>query len=135
MYRCGSKLEDYLAKRPKTTAKKIVEFALSKKAEDVLLLDLRKITSMADFFVICSGASDVQVRAIAEAVIAGCKEKDIKVYHVEGLGSLTWVLIDLFDIVVHVFQPEVRQYYQLERLWGDAKIEKYDYDQGSKVVK
>jgi len=124
-----------LAKRPKTTAKKIVEFALSKKAEDVLLLDLRKITSMADFFVICSGASDVQVRAIAEAVIAGCKEKDIKVYHVEGLGSLTWVLIDLFDIVVHVFQPEVRQYYQLERLWGDAKIEKYDYDQGSKVVK
>ena len=124
-----------MAKRPKTTAKKIVEFALSKKAEDVLLLDLRKITSMADFFVICSGASDVQVRAIAEAVIAGCKEKDIKVYHVEGLGSLTWVLIDLFDIVVHVFQPEVRQYYQLERLWGDAKIEKYDYDQGSKVVK
>jgi ribosome-associated protein len=124
-----------LAKRTKTVAKKVVEFALSKKAENVLLLDLRKITSMADFFVICSGTSDVQVKAIAEAVIDGCKEKKIKVYHVEGLDSLTWVLIDLVDIVVHVFQPDTRDYYQLERLWGDAKIEKFDYEEGREKVK
>jgi ribosome-associated protein len=123
-----------LARRPKVTAKKIIEFTLSKKAEDVLLLDLRKITSMTDFFVICSGTSDVQVKAIAEAVIEGCKEKDYKIYHVEGFDALTWVLIDLVDIVVHIFQPDIRKYYQLERLWGDAKIERYSYEGGREVV-
>ena len=123
-----------MAKRPKITAKKIIEFALSKKAEDVLLFDLRKITSMADFFIICSGASDVQVKAIAEAVIEGCKTKELTIYHVEGFDALTWVLIDLVDIVVHIFQPDNRKYYQLERLWGDAKIERYSYEGGREVV-
>jgi ribosome-associated protein len=83
---------------------------------------------MTDFFVICTGVTDVQVKAIADAVIEGCKKSDIKVYHIEGMNAATWVLIDLVDIVVHVFQPEVRKYYQLERLWGDAKIERYSYE-------
>ncbi|UCG53789.1 MAG: ribosome silencing factor [Candidatus Latescibacterota bacterium] len=108
----------------------MVNFALSKKAEDVLLLDLRKITTMADFFIICSGTSDVQVKAIAEAVIEGAKKEEITIYHVEGLESLTWVLIDLVDIVVHVFRPDVRGYYQLERLWGDAEIDKFGDEDG-----
>jgi ribosome-associated protein len=94
-----------------------------------MLFDLRKITTMTDFFVICSGVTDVQVRAIANAIVAGCKENGIAVYSVEGLTSPSWVLIDLVDIVVHVFQPEVRKYYQLERLWGDARIERYN-DEG-----
>lgn len=123
-----------MARRPKTTAKKIIEFVLGKKAEDVLLLDLRKITSMADFFIICTGTSDVQVKAIADAVVIGCKEKDIKIYHVEGIDALSWVLIDLVDIVVHVFRPDVRTYYQLERLWGDAKIEKFSYEEDAEAV-
>ncbi len=123
-----------MAKRPKITAKKIIEFALSKKAEDVLLFDLRKITSMADFFIICSGTSDVQVKAIAEAVIEGCKTKELTIYHVEGFDALTWVLIDLVDIVVHIFQTDVRKYYQLERLWGDAKIERYSDEGGREAV-
>lgn len=117
-----------MARGIKTTAKKVVEFALSRKAEDVLLFDLRKITTMTDFFVICTGTTDVQVKAIAQAVLDGCKKADIAVYHVEGLDSLSWVLIDLVDIVVHVFQPDVRKYYQLERLWGDAKIEGFNYE-------
>ncbi len=117
-----------MAKRPKVTAKKIVNFALSKKAEDVMLLDLRKVTPMTDFFVICTGVTDVQVRAIADAVIDGCKKQGIGVHHVEGIDSLRWVLIDTIDIVVHIFQPEVRKYYQLERLWGDAIIEKFSYE-------
>ena len=123
-----------MARRPKITAKKIIEFTLSKKAEDVLLFDLRKITPMTDFFVICSGGSDVQVKAIADAVIDGCKKKDYKIYHVEGFDALTWVLIDLVDIVVHIFQHDVRKYYQLERLWGDAKIERYSYEGGREVL-
>ena len=117
-----------MAKRPKTVAKKIINFALSKKAEDVMLLDLRKITTMTDFFVICSGVGDVQVKAIADAIVQGCKKEKINVYHVEGTQSSTWILIDLVDIVVHVFQPDVRKYYQLERLWGDAEIEKFGYE-------
>jgi ribosome-associated protein len=115
-------------KRPKTTAKQVVEFVLSKKAADVLLLDLRKITNMADFFVICTGSSTTQVKAIAQAVVEGCKKKGIRVYHVEGLSGLTWVLIDLVDVVVHIFLPDVRKYYQLERLWGDAEIETFSDD-------
>jgi ribosome-associated protein len=103
----------------------MVNFALSKKAEDVLLLDLRKITSMTDFFVICSGGSDVQVKAIADAVIDGAKKEKVDIYHVEGLEGLSWVLVDLVDIVVHVFRRDTRDYYQLERLWGDAEIEKF----------
>jgi len=115
-----------LAKRPKTIAKKLVKSALSKKAENVLLFDLRKITTMADFFVICSGGSDAQVKAIADAVVEGAGKEKVDVYHIEGMESLTWVLIDFVDIVVHIFQPEIRDYYQLDRHWGDAEIEEFE---------
>ncbi len=117
-----------MARRTKVVAKKLVDFALSKKAEEVLLLDLRKITTMTDFFIICTGRSDTQVRAIADAVVEGAKKEKIGVYHVEGLEGLRWVLIDLVDVVVHVFRPEVRSYYQLERLWRDAEIEEFSYE-------
>ncbi len=123
-----------MARRPKTIAKKIIKFALGKKAEEVMLLDLRKITTMTDFFVICSGGSDVQVRAIAGAVLDGCKQEKISVYSVEGLDALSWVLIDLVDVVVHVFQQDTRKYYQLERLWGDAVIETFD-DEGREAIR
>lgn len=117
-----------MAKRPKVLAKKLVKFTLSKKAEDVLLLDLRKVTTMTDFFVICTGVSEVQVRAIADAVVEGCKKGGIEIYQVEGYEAGTWVLVDLIDVVVHIFQPEVRKYYQLERLWGDADVEEFSYE-------
>ena len=115
-----------LARRTKTVAKKLVEFVLGRKAEDVVLLDLRKVTTMADFFVICTARSDVQVKAIADAVIDGAREEGIKAYHVEGLEGRTWVLIDFVDVVVHVFRSEARGYYQLERLWRDAEVEEFD---------
>jgi len=127
--RCAAGKEIRLARRTKTVAKKLVEFALSKKAEDVLLLDLRKITTMTDFFIICTGRSDVQVKAIADAVIEGAKKGKMGVYHVEGLEALSWVLVDLVDVVVHVFQPETRNYYQLERLWRDAETEEFNYEE------
>ena len=115
-----------MAKRPKTIAKKLAKSALSKKAENVLLFDLRKITAMADFFVICSGGSDAQVKAIADAVVEGAKKEKTKVDTSAAFALLTWVLIDLVDIVVHIFQPDIRDYYQIERLWGDAEIEKFE---------
>lgn len=106
------------------TARKVAGFAYDKKAEDLLVMDLRKVTDMTSFFILCSGDSGPQVKAIADNVLEQARKSGIEVYHVEGYESLRWVLIDLIDIVVHVFQPEVRRYYQLERLWGDAPVER-----------
>jgi ribosome-associated protein len=94
---------------------------LTKKAQDVLLLDLRGLTSMADFFVVCSADSDTQVRAIADAVDEGLGEKGIDPWHKET-GSPNWVLLDYVDVVLHVFHKNARAFYALEKLWGDAKI-------------
>ena len=110
----------------KATARKVAAFALEKKAVDVIVMDVRKVTDVTRFFIVCTGQSTPQVKAIAEHVINSCRESGLEVYHVEGYDSLRWVLIDLVDIVVHVFLPDVRKYYQLERLWGDAPAETLD---------
>lgn len=96
------------------------EWLLDRKGEDIVAIDLRKVAEFADYFMICTGTSDVQVRALADAVIEGMKEADQRPLHVEGYDSRKWVLIDFVDVVVHVFQPEEREFYALERLWGDA---------------
>jgi ribosome-associated protein len=116
------------AKATIATARKVAKFAWEKKAEDVLIMDLRKITDMTRFFVVCTGSSSTQVRAIADHVHEEAKKAGIEVYGVEGYDSQRWVLIDLIDIVVHVFLPDVRAYYQLERLWGDAPLERMGED-------
>ncbi len=103
-------------------ARKVAEFALSKKAYDVVILDVRKLTSTADFFVICTADSDTQVRAVASAVEEGGDQMGAPVWHSEGLHASTWVILDYVDVVVHVFHREARSYYNLERLWGDAKV-------------
>jgi ribosome-associated protein len=104
-------------------AKKIAGFAFSKKATDVQLLDLRKVSDVADFFVLCSADSDVQVKAIADAVLDGLAESDIHPWHREGVSQKQWILLDFIDVVVHVFHKDARKFYGLEKLWGDAKIE------------
>ena len=97
------------------------QLALSKKAEDIVILDVRDLTSIADFFVICSGDSDTQIKAIADAILDGLEKEEVKVWHVEGYNGLRWVLLDYVDFVIHIFQKDVRPFYNLERLWGDAK--------------
>jgi ribosome-associated protein len=94
---------------------------LSKKGSDVVDLDLKKLTSTADHFVICSADSDTQVRAIADAVRDGMEEKDVLLYHYEGYQTLRWVILDYVDVVAHVFHKESRSFYNLDRLWSDAK--------------
>ena len=86
-------------------------------------MDLRKLTSMTDFFVICSADSDIQVKAIAGAVQEGLEQKALAPWHTEG-GSANWVLLDYVDVVLHVFHKNTRSFYNLEKLWGDAKIER-----------
>ena len=112
----------------KATARKVAGFALDKKAVDLMVMDLRKVTDVTSFFVLCTGESGPQVKAIADHVLERARKSGIEIYHVEGYESLRWVLIDMIDIVVHVFQPEVRGYYQLERLWGDAPVERIAAD-------
>lgn len=96
------------------------EFALELKAEEVVALDLRGISSATDFFVLATGNSDIQVKAIAEHVMDEFAKAGIKPLHVEGLDRARWVLMDFVDFVVHVLHPLAREFYQLELLWGDA---------------
>lgn len=108
---------------PRTLAKKIAQFALTKKAHAVTIMDLRKVTDMADFFVVCSADSDVQVKAVADAVADGTEQFGVSPWHREGLTQRQWVLLDYVDVVVHIFHKETRKYYGIEKLWGDAKVE------------
>lgn len=100
--------------------RRAAELALERKAHDVLVLDLRGISSATDYFLIAEGTSDVQVKAIAEHVVDELKKDKVRPEHVEGLTGGRWVLLDYVDFVVHVFHPQARSFYQLERLWGDA---------------
>jgi len=106
-------------------AKRIVHYSFEKKACDVQLLDLRKISTISDYFIICHGESDVQVKAIANAILDGLKKEGTNVWHKEGYEYLHWVLLDYVDVVVHIFQKETRQFYGLERLWGDAAVQTF----------
>ena len=102
--------------------------AVAKKARDPVALDLRSVAGVADYFLICSGASEVQVKAIAEAVEEKLHEHGAAPWHVEGLAGRRWVLLDYVEIVVHVFHEKTREYYLLERLWGDARKVDLDLD-------
>lgn len=110
---------------------KIGELILSKKGYDVVVMDLRKLTAMADYFIICSGDADMQVKAIADEVDKVLRKQGIKSFHREGYDSLNWVLLDYLDVVVHVFHKESRAYYNLEKLWGDAEITRIEDDEAS----
>jgi ribosome-associated protein len=105
----------------RTLAKRIADLMISKKAYDVVILDLKKLTSAADYFVICSADSDTQVRAVADAVRDGMEESNERVWHYEGYQGLKWIVLDYVDVVAHIFYKEDRSFYNLERLWGDAK--------------
>jgi len=91
-----------------------------KQGEEIVVMDLRKFSSIANFFIVCSGNSDRHVRALADHVIEKLRQEKVKAYHVEGLEEGRWVLVDFSDVVVHVFYRETRQFYNLERLWGNA---------------
>lgn len=100
----------------------IVELILSKKGFDIKILNLSKLSAIADFFVICSAGSDVQVKAIADEIDKSLRDDGIKCLHKEGYDTLNWVLLDYLDVVIHVFKSESRSFYNLEKLWGDAEI-------------
>jgi ribosome-associated protein len=96
------------------------ELASDLKANDMLVLDLRGISNATDYFLIATGTSDMHVKSIADNIVEELKKEGVRPSHVEGLRGGRWVLIDYIDFVVHVFHPAAREFYQLERLWGDA---------------
>lgn len=102
-----------------------LDAADDRKARDLVALDLRGLSDAADFFVVASGTSDAHVRGIADAVLDRLGRLGIHAHHVEGLQSGRWALLDFVDFVVHVFHPEARAFYQLERLWNDAPAVAY----------
>jgi ribosome-associated protein len=125
-------LEPAVAKPKRTTAspkpKKIpaeisraVRAALDKKAQDVVVLDLRNTPAFTDFFILCSGLNQRQVKAIADAVEETLRAIKMRPAHIEGYDRADWVLMDFFTFIVHVFTPQTRTFYGLERLWGDAE--------------
>jgi ribosome-associated protein len=106
---------------PEEIAEAILEYAADRKAQDIVQLDLRGIIGYTDYFVICTGRSDRQTKAIHDAIHAGMKnEHGLLPRRVEGLTHGRWILMDYLDVVVHVFTPETREYYRLEQLWGEA---------------
>ncbi len=105
----------------KILAKKLAKLAFIKKAHKITLIDLRKISDVTDFFIICSGDSDTQVRAIANSIMEEVKKLNISSYHFEGFENAEWIIIDFVDIVFHVFQNKTREFFNLEKIWGEAK--------------
>jgi ribosome-associated protein len=106
---------------PEETAATIAEYAADRKALEIVQLDLRSIVGYTDYFVICSGRTDRQTKAIHDAILQGMKsEHGTLPSRVEGLPQARWILMDYLDVVVHVFTPDTREYYRLEQLWGEA---------------
>lgn len=120
---------------PKRLAQLTGELALEKKATDVKILDLRKLSSICDFFVICSASVEIHAKAIADWIMENLEKKGVKAWHHEGYQACRWILLDYVDVVVHIFLNEVREFYELEKLWGDAAVEELSEDKVEPLAK
>jgi ribosome-associated protein len=110
---------------PAQLARTAVDVASDKKASDVVLLDLQGLSTIADYFVICSGSNERQIQAIADALEEELEKQGATMLHQEGDAATGWVLLDFGAVIIHIFAPREREYYRLERLWGDAKTVVY----------
>ena len=106
----------------KKIAKIISDLMLEKKAYDIKIISVEKITTLTDIFIICTSDSDAQSRAITNHIQDGLQKQKIKPVHIEGYQHLKWVLMDYVNVTVNIFQKEYREFYNIERLWADAKI-------------
>ena len=116
---------DFISDQP--LLKQILGLAIGKKAGRIVVFDVRGLSSLTDFFIVCHGTSEAQVKAIVDNIRKGTENKP---RHLEGYENQNWILLDYFDIVVHVFKKDERDYYELERLWADALIKEIN-DEGS----
>jgi ribosome-associated protein len=124
MYIQGAFVEGVLLD-PGQLARAAVDIASDKKASDIILLDIREVSTFADYFVICSGNNRRQIQAIADAIDEQLGELGAKALHREGIAEAGWILLDFGDVIVHIFGPKEREYYRLESLWNEAKTVVY----------
>lgn len=103
----------------------VAEIAKDKKANDIILMDMRKASTFCDYFIIASANTSRHIKAISDEIESKLKEKGIRLWHIEGEKEAKWVLLDYGDCLVHLFEPEARRFYDLEGLWGDAPQEKF----------
>jgi len=103
-------------------ARRAARAALDKRARDLVVLDVQRVSSVTDYFLICSGNSTTHLKTITDAIRGELKEEGVQLRHAEGVAESGWVLLDYGDVLMHVFLEETRAYYALERLWGDAPV-------------
>ena len=115
-------------------AKNIAEIAWQKKGNDIQILDVRKLTDITDYFVIITGESNPHVKAVCDHLLEKLNKDKIRVWHKEGYSNLSWVLLDLIEVVVHIFRDETRRYYEFEKLWADANIIRVKEDAENRIV-
>ena len=118
---CISRRRRSIALESKAKSLLIAQASLDKKANDVLILHVAPLTSIADYLVLCSADSDRQVRAIADHIDKTLSEQKIRPLSLEGLSTSQWIVMDYADVIIHIFRTDLRQVYTLEKLWGDAK--------------
>ncbi|WP_127579758.1 ribosome silencing factor [Paenibacillus koleovorans] len=111
-----------MSRKPEAVLNMAVRSAEDKKAHNLVVLDLKGVSLIADYYVICHGNSDTQVQAIATDIRKQAHERGVPIKGIEGFDSARWVLVDLGDVVIHVFHRDEREYYNIERLWSDAKV-------------
>tara|TARA_X000001036_G_scaffold407826_1_gene417565 strand:- start:6664 stop:7014 length:351 start_codon:yes stop_codon:yes gene_type:complete len=105
-------------------AKKASKLAFSKKAEDILIIEIKDLTSISDYFVICTANSAIHAKTIYETILDGFISEE-KPYRTEGLNNSSWIIMDYVNVVIHIFQEKERNYYSIERLWDDGNFEKF----------
>lgn len=115
-------------------AEKIARLALEKKGSDITVMDLRGLTDITDYFVIVSGDSQPHLKAIYGYIEDELKKQKIKPWHREGRQNLNWILLDYIEVVVHIFKPQVREFYALEKLWGDARITRMEENVPDRIL-
>ena len=131
---CISRRRRPIALESKAKSLVIAQASLDKKADDVLILHVAPLTSLADYLVLCSADSDRQVRAITDHIHSVLSGLGVKPLSVEGLSTSQWILMDFADVVVHVFRTDIREHYGLEKLWGDAKRVRLPAQQAAATV-
>ena len=119
------------AQEPLELARLAARTASSKQADAVVILDVRELITITDYFVICSGSSDRQVKSVADDVVKGLKEAGARPIRIEGETGARWILVDYVDFVIHVFHEEEREFYRLENLWQDAPV--LDWEAGAEA--
>jgi ribosome-associated protein len=118
----------------KKLSQKLAQLSWEKKGNNILILDVKGLTDVTDYFVLVTAESDPHVKAISDYLQDKLEKEKLKAWHKEGYQNLQWVLLDYIDVVVHIFREHTRQFYELEKLWGDARIIRVEEDAKNRMV-